>query len=123
MSDVQGFPPNLRRFGRIYLYTLADRRLSAMTKLVLAALWAFANGEGRCWPSQATIASIFGVSRQAIAAHIKVLIKFGYVSAERRVRPRAGGWAANAYTLHDPPLVNGDPVGDMATVQALALQR
>jgi DNA-binding transcriptional ArsR family regulator len=104
------------------LAAIADKRISDRALRVFAALASFANREGRCWPSQEAIAEMLGVSRQAIGQHVGALKKLGYVSLERRIR-RAGGWAANAYVLHDPPLVNGAPVADMATVQALALQR
>ncbi|MBM3951036.1 MAG: helix-turn-helix domain-containing protein [Rhodospirillales bacterium] len=112
--------PSRGRFSLVPLATTEDGRISDRTYRVLNVLLAYADREGKCWPSQAKIAAHLGVSRQAIGQHVMALRKLGYVTLERRVRQR-GGWASNRYVLHNPPLVNGAPHAE--AVQGQVLQR
>lgn len=123
MTNIYAFPeatPDRGRFAQVSVIAITDRRLSAQTHRVFTALASFANTERRCWPSQATIAAMLGVSRQAIGQHLMALRKLGYISWVRRVRKR-GGWAGNYYTIHEPPLTKSIPHKE--ALQDLALQR
>lgn len=122
MSNCPETAPSRGRFSRVPLAATEDGRISDRAHRVLAVLWAYADREGKCWPSQAKIAVHLGVSRQAIGPHVKALRKHGYLSLVRRVRKR-GGWAANYYTLHNPPLVNGVNNAAGKAVQGQVLQR
>lgn len=87
------------RWGKVSLAIISDRRVSASTVRVFAALACHADRAGRCRPAQATLAAIMGVSRQAIGPHIKKLSELGYIAVTKRFRNR-GGYASSAYVLN-----------------------
>jgi hypothetical protein len=74
------------RFSIIPARIVDDRRLDARAVVVLALLGTYTDRNGWCFPSQATLAERMGVSRQAIAQQINVLVKYGYIEKKNRKR-------------------------------------
>lgn len=82
-------PVNRRRSGNLSIIPAAavfDDRLSAADIRVLAALGAYADKEGRCWPATSTIASRTGISERYVRTCLRNLEGFGYLKTE----PRSG---------------------------------
>src|SRR3954463_5896634 len=68
-------------------YDQIRRRL----RLTLQRLVAFADRDGRCWPSTRTLAELEGIGKSTAARHLSELVKAGAVSRRREKRP-GGGW-------------------------------
>jgi DNA-binding MarR family transcriptional regulator len=82
---------------------VVDRLARDMQPLALAVyvvLARHADGEGRCWPSRATIAEKLGVSRGTVRNAIKHLAGCGLIDVEIR-RNDDGSHRSNVYTLLD----------------------
>jgi hypothetical protein len=101
---------------------LEDQALGPVDILVYLALAKYADGEGTCWPSMATIAKVARVCRTKAFQAIKHLEACGYLKRTPRFRPD-GGVTSNAYRLmpleakkyppvsqeHTPPLPQRQP--------------
>ncbi len=57
---------------------------NATAKVVLLALAKFSNAEGRCFPSQDTLAECACVSNRTVRSSLQWLIEHGYIRAESR---------------------------------------
>jgi hypothetical protein len=71
---------------------------SPTVKLVLLALANHADADGRCWPSQKTLAGLTSLSERAIRSALDVLTKDGWIGREERRRPD-GSRASDVVTL------------------------
>jgi DNA-binding MarR family transcriptional regulator len=74
-------------FSRVGNAVLDDETLTAYQKSIYAALCRFADRNGRCHPSLATIAAKAGCARRSVVEGLRVLEERGYVVREPR---RAG---------------------------------
>lgn len=69
----------------------------------LAVIASFANGDGRCFPSQQTLADRMGVTRETANRRIKRLLAYRWqgepvISAEKV--KGGSGWDRTGYVLH-----------------------
>ncbi len=64
-----------------------DPRLRAADVRVLTAFGTYADKNGRCYPSQATIAQRLGVTLRAVAEHVAKLKQLGYLEVKPRRHP------------------------------------
>lgn len=111
MSEQQSF-----RFSVIPARAVDDKRLGSAAIRVLLVLGTYANRDGWCYPSMATIAKRLGISEAAIRKQIRLLERYGYLRVEHRQREN-GSTTTNLYRiLHDvdiPPehdrLQEGEP--------------
>jgi hypothetical protein len=76
-------------------------------RLTAIALWAFADADGFCWPSDASIAELTGLAPRSIYAARKELIREGLVAQETH-----GAGRANKYQLF-PNHADGQGVGSV----------
>jgi len=76
--------PGNQRLSVIPVRAVADPELSDGAFRTLAALGAFGDRNGWCYPSYATLATIRGVSKSAIAKHIAELVERGYLNIQHR---------------------------------------
>jgi hypothetical protein len=60
--------------------------LPSTKKLVLIVLADIANADGVCWPSQAKVADVCGLTRSCVNKHLGELEKAGLIARERRYR-------------------------------------
>lgn len=67
-------------------------------KLVLLALANFANEQGLCWPSQATIAELTSQGVRTVRGHLATLEEMGLIARQARIR-EDGTYASDAYQL------------------------
>src|SRR5690606_21892293 len=67
-------------------------------KLVLLALANFANEQGLCWPSQATIAELTSQGVRTVRRHLATLEEMGLIARQARIR-EDGTYASDAYQL------------------------
>lgn len=72
---------------------------SAARKALLLILANYADANGRCWPSQETLARGTELSKDTIQRQLKKLIELGLVSVERAPK-RRGQWGTWVYQLH-----------------------
>jgi hypothetical protein len=76
--------------GRLTIFQSAaidDQRLGNAAFRVLAALGSYADANGVCFPSQATIAGRLKVSRQAVAKCLAQLESLGYIAVTHQFGP------------------------------------
>jgi hypothetical protein len=113
-------------WARVSKAAALDTRLSPAVVRVLLVLACYADDDGRCFPSVATIADRIGLTRRMIQLHLRRLEKLGYVATIRRTRPAegsglrkngrriGGGWTSNAYQLLFPaaPSLAAKPIDD-----------
>jgi DNA-binding transcriptional MocR family regulator len=71
-------------FSRVGNAVLDDETLTAHQKSIYAALCRFADRDGRCHPSLATIAAKAGCARRSVVEGLRVLEERGYVVREPR---------------------------------------
>lgn len=76
-----------------------SQALPSTTKLVLVALADYADGQGKCWPGQASIASKCGLTDRAVRTHLEELKKAGLIDAETR-RDARGRMVISRYTIN-----------------------
>lgn len=87
------------RFGIVPATAVTDPQLGAVTFRVLAVLSTFADREGWCWPKQQSIGDrMGGMSRQAVARHLRDLEGLGYIESSHRYR-EDGGETSKLYRL------------------------
>ncbi len=80
-------PTKPRRSGDLAFIPAAavfDLRLSNADIRVLAALSAYADKEGRCWPATPTLADRTGMSERHIRTSLRNLETFDYIETEKR---------------------------------------
>jgi len=78
-----------------------DQRMNCAALRVLGILCSYADKDGYCYPSQATIAKRLNVSRPAVNRQIQVLEKLGYVEVKRR-SAKSGGETSCLYRIITP---------------------
>lgn len=66
------------------LRVIGDLPLSARHKAVLWALLIFADKEGKCWPSHATLAAKAGLSRSTVKVTLGELVALEHVTKTNR---------------------------------------
>ena len=81
-------------FGTIY----ADQELSHRAKSVYMYLRDRSDAEGKCWPSQKTIAAGLNLSVSTVQRALLELEKMGYVTHIQRFRIN-GGRTSNLYSV------------------------
>lgn len=79
---------------------IIDSELPATTRLVAHTLASFADKNGHCWPSYATIAKAAGTNRATVVRHIAVLSDHGWLDVVNRVNKH--GKQSNSYLLKNP---------------------
>lgn len=67
------------RFSRMPAAAVFDRRLKPEAKMVLAAFATYADRDGLCWPSLATIGNRLGMKDRMVQRWVKVLKETGYL--------------------------------------------
>lgn len=89
-----------------------DKSLNPSDKIVLAALGSYTNGDGWCFPSQATLCARLGLARSTLCGALKKLVEKGYVAARARTA-KGRGKVGNEYrVLIDlPPMSAGVDIG------------
>jgi pyocin large subunit-like protein len=78
---------------------------SSSAKSVLLVLAKYADADGFCWPSQATLAKATELSSDTVQRQSVHLEKIGALTRERRGSSR-GRWCAYHYRLHLNATVN-----------------
>ena len=73
----------------------------ATRKLILMGIASYADEDGRCWPSQETLARRVGCSDRTVRAHLAALEAAGWLS--REARSGVGGRRSDLYVLRLPP--------------------
>ena len=97
-SDSVGVERRRLPFTLIENIILEDQELGPADILVYLALAKYADGEGTCWPSMATLAKLARCARCTVAKSIARLEALGYLRRTPRFRPD-GGVTSNAYQL------------------------
>jgi DNA-binding MarR family transcriptional regulator len=82
-----------RQFCVVPSEAVFDKRLSNADLRVVCALAAYADKEGRCWPSLQTVADRLGVSSRYVRTRLKAIERAGHITVVRN----AG--RSNRYTL------------------------
>lgn len=62
----------------------AVKRLTPAHLRVYAALAIYADQEGECWPSQATIAAVLGITTRGLQKHLQALEAAGFIVSTQR---------------------------------------
>lgn len=101
------------RWGRIPAWWLDHPDLDADGLAVLAALSTYADEEGTCWPSQATLAGKLKRSRSTVNRLIGRLQEIGMLTVERR-SAGDGGRLSSLYRLRLSPPDAGHDTGVVA---------
>jgi len=97
-SDSVGVERRRLPFTLIENIVLEDQALGPVDILVYLAVAKYADGEGTCWPSMATLAKLARCARGTVAKSIARLEAHGYLRRTPRFRPD-GGVTSNAYQL------------------------
>lgn len=92
-------------FSRVGNAVLDDETLTAHQKSIYAALCRFADRNGRCHPSLATIAAKAGCARRSVVEGLRVLEERGYVVREPRKAGRCR--ISNLYRVYGNKNENG----------------
>ena len=82
--------------------------LKAPQKLLILILASYANDDSECWPSQATLAKIAGMTPKTVRSNLKVLQEKGYITSTQRI-DKAGDLATNLYEVNVVPLEPSKP--------------
>ncbi len=97
-----------QQHGRLTIFQAAavdDPRLGHAAFRVLAALGAYSDPEGWCWPKQATLAERLRISQQAVSKSLRQLADLGYIEVHQQTDAR-GMRVGAKYRLrldHFPP--------------------
>ena len=97
-SDSIGVERRRLPFTLIENAVLEDQALGPVDVLVYLALAKYADGEGTCWPSMATLAKLARCARCSVVKSIARLEARGYLRRTPRFRPD-GGVTSNTYQL------------------------
>lgn len=84
-----------QRFSITPATAAVDLDLTDSIFRTLSVIGIYGDRNGWCWPSQSTLAELRGVSRQTINAHIKELIKAGYLNIQPRYDEETGAQKSN----------------------------
>ncbi len=103
MSDQPKFA-----FAAVPERAVDDQQLGNAAFRVLAALCAYADKDGHCFPGLGTIGGRLGISRQAVQQQVHRLESLGYVNAENQTRPNGSGTANRYDILFEPPGENDE---------------
>lgn len=105
------------RYGVVPSAAIFDPALSPVDLRVLAALATYADGDGRCRPSQVRMAERLGMARSTVLRSIQRLVATGHLRSSVR-RAKTGGRLPNAYQIvHDRPQGELDFGGHEPAVQ------
>ena len=85
-------------FSMIPVEVFRDARLSSRDMRVLGLLYAFANSEGRCWPSRRLLSRLSGLPVGRVSTATSRLVRFGWVTKTGK----GGRSRACRYQLHKP---------------------
>lgn len=78
-----------------------DQRLPTSQKVLLLVLASHLNPkDGRCFPSQETLAWETGLSRRGVQVAAKALVKSKHISVGKE--RKSGQWAGSIYRIHMP---------------------
>ena len=88
------------RWAKLAARAVIDRNLRALDVRVLAAIGIYAGRDGTAWPSQETLATMLGMTRETVCKSIARLRRHGYLDRYRKRTPR--GWHRNVYRLLYP---------------------
>jgi hypothetical protein len=114
------------RFARVPPQAAAAHKLGAPALRVLIAISAYADANGRAYPSLKRIARETGISRRNLPRAIRALVSAGLMRSENR-RDEAGDAASNYYYLVYPANVSSRGMTPVAvhddTVVSLAMTR
>ena len=80
-----------KKFAKLPLAVLSDRRLTLRQLKVLCALFSFADADGVCWPSKQALSERCAVSTKYISACTAALAQFGWLTKSGK-----GGFAIPA---------------------------
>jgi hypothetical protein len=64
-------------FSMMPVEAFRDARLSSRDMRVLGLLYAFANSEGRCWPSRGLLSRLSGLPVGRVSTATSHLVRFG----------------------------------------------
>jgi len=78
-----------------------DQGISLPALRILGLLGNYADKDGRCFPSQSTIAKRLGLSRTTVNYHLKKLCALGYLETERRT-DKTGSETSCLYRIISP---------------------
>jgi hypothetical protein len=97
---------------RAIAWAIKQKTGSPGCKLLLLALANHANEQGRCWPSQETLADCTELSRYSIARHSRELQSAGLLTMSQQPRAK-GQWPTLEYQLNmttEPQPAVGSPI-------------
>jgi len=94
-------------FSKMPVEAFRDARLSSRDMRILGLLFAFANREGRCWPSRHQLSRLSGLPVSRISTATSRLVVFGWLTKTGN----GGRSRACRYQLHTP-----ETVREMVTV-------
>ncbi|HEX6960005.1 MAG TPA: helix-turn-helix domain-containing protein [Ferrovibrio sp.] len=91
--------PDRQIFARLPQAAIFDPNLPASALRVLAALCAYIDQEGKCWPSIGTLAERLGdgYSPRMVQRHLRALEAAGHISIE--LQPNGVGKSSNLYRV------------------------
>ena len=78
-----------------------DHQLANAPFRCLSALAAYADIEGKCWPSVMTLAQDLGIQPRTVQKHLRELEYRGYIQRIAQYRD-SGGQTSNLYKILDP---------------------
>ena len=100
-------------FAKLPVEVFRDARLSARDLRILGLLYAFANREGRCWPSRRQLAALSGLPLGRVSTTTTRLARFGWLTKTGN----GGRSRACRYRLHQPEtLTDAVTVPEVVTV-------
>lgn len=88
-------------FSKMPVEAFSDARLSSRDLRILGLLYAFANREGRCWPSRKELSRLSGLPVGRISTATSRLVQFGWLTKAGN----GGRSRACRYQLHTPETV------------------
>ncbi len=91
------------RYSILPSCALDDNRLEDRSIVVLALLGSYADADGWCWPSYATMSNRLGWSKRTIIRQIALLVRCGYLEVMSRNRPNKSDMS-NKYRMCYPNL-------------------
>ncbi|MFK0571037.1 helix-turn-helix domain-containing protein [Endozoicomonas sp.] len=82
--------------------------LTPAQRLMLVMLSSYANEDGYCWPSQATLARDVGITRQNANIQLKFLESLGYITSQQRINQDKGK-GSKIYRMNLDPIQSKSP--------------
>lgn len=90
---------NSKGFGIFPKLVSKDRRLTIEAVGIYAYICSYAGSGNSAFPSVATILYDLGIGETRYRTHLKLLVKYGYITIEQ-IRSEKGRFKHNVYTLH-----------------------